>query len=128
MELLTGIFNSFLSLPLWVQVWVCGILVQVNVGAIAFLGEDYGKSICALAMLGMAPNLVLLLYGRGVTDSMAVSHTVFWLPLCGLLLFRLNASNQEPNPTYRRFLWILLLCNAFSLLFDTRDTYLFFTS
>ena len=121
MKLIADIWNSFRSMPLWVQVWVFAILVPVNSAAIFFLTQPLGWWVGVLAIGGMLPNLVMLGAMRGFSKGMALSHVVAWGPLVALVIPGLLAL-PDLAPAYRVFLWILLAVDLVSLGFDVVDT------
>ncbi|MXQ07750.1 hypothetical protein GQ651_07815 [Alphaproteobacteria bacterium GH1-50] len=106
-----AIWTSFCALPLWVRVWIAVVLVPVNLATVTLIGQPNGGLIAALAVAGLAPNLVLLLVQRGFSRAMAFSHLVFWTPLLVVLWPLLGAL----------FPTVLFAVNAVSLAFDLRD-------
>lgn len=60
------IWQSYRSLPLWVQIWVFGILVPVNSAAIFFVFQPSGLWVALLAIGAMLPNIPIMLYERGL--------------------------------------------------------------
>ncbi len=119
MKLFLDIWNSFRSLPLWVQFWMALILVPTNMAPLFFIDQPSGWLIAILAIIGMAPNIVIITMEKGFSKLMAFPHLLPWTILIGILIFaRPDGSNQ-----YQIVLWILLIINSISLLFDFPDAY-----
>jgi len=114
------IWHSFRGLPLWVQIWVAVILVPVNVLPLFFLDQPQGVLIAALAITGMALNLPIMIAARGMSGAMALPHLLCWIPLVIVVTGLLSAADTL-NPNYVRFLWLLLIVDVISLVFDARD-------
>lgn len=114
------IWNSFRHLPLWVQIWVAIILVPVNIAALFFVFEPYGLLVAALANGGMLPNLGIMVWERGFSATMALPHVVIWTPLV-LLVIWMILTDVTDDPAYRTFLWVLLVVDTLSLVFDFND-------
>ena len=121
-DLILDIWKSLRSMPLWVQVWMFGVLVPANIAAILFVGEPGGVLIAVLAISGLLPNGFFLIYDRGFSAKMAVSHLIFWIPLC-VILWPMIQGGEDIAPTYRWFLRSLFAINVFSLVFDVRDAW-----
>lgn len=111
------IWRSYRSLPLWVQIWVFGILVPVNSAAIFFVFQPSGQWVALLAIGAMLPNIPIMLYERGLSKMMALPHLIPW----SLLVVWLLTSMPQGSPAYTTYLWILLLVNTISLAFDFPD-------
>lgn len=114
------IWLSFRGLPLWVQIWVAVILVPVNLMPLFFLDQPQGVLIAALAIMGMALNLPIMMAARGMSRAMALPHILCWVPLVIVVAGMLTAT-ETLNPAYVRFLWLLLIVDVISLVFDMRD-------
>lgn len=115
-----AIWHSFRRLPLWVQIWVAGILVPVNLVSLAFWTAPFGWLVACLAVGGMLPNLAIMLRERGLSKRMAVPHLMVWGPLVGVLVWLLM-SGLPLSQDYARFLWLLLAVDGLSLAFDIPD-------
>ncbi len=111
------IWRSYRSLPLWVQIWVMGILVPVNSAAIFFIFQPSGIWIAILAIGAMLPNIPIMLYERGLSKMMALPHLLPW----SILVLWLLIAMPEGSPAYTSYLWILLVVDALSLVFDIPD-------
>ena len=112
------IWRSYRSLPLWVQIWVAGILVPVNMAALAFIYQPSGAWIALLAIGAMLPNIAIMLYERGLSKMMAWPHLLPW----GALVLWLAFAMPQGSAAYGAYLWILLAVDALSLAFDIPDT------
>ena len=75
-NLFIEIWNSFRALPLWVQLWMVVILMPINFASLFFLGEPQGGLIAFLAIFGMLPNMVIMIYDRGLSKLMAFPHLI----------------------------------------------------
>ena len=123
MNLLSELLKSFNQLPVWVRIWVCLILVPVNLATLAFIGMPSASLIAGLAMAGLIFNSIPMYLERGFTNAMALPHVIFWLPLIFVLSFQLFFSQLELPSEYHYFLLLLLSCNSFSLVFDIPDSF-----
>jgi hypothetical protein len=118
-------WQSFRSLPLWVQIWVAGILVPVNAAAFLML-DDTGAVWVAWAAIGvLATNVPIMLWERGMSKLMSAPHLVIWGPLQIALVLRLTGTlgAEEPGGRECLYLFIVLVVNAISLVFDALDTW-----
>jgi len=111
------IWRSFRALPLWVQIWVFGILVPVNSAAIFFLGEPGGIWVAVLAIGAMLLNAPVMLVERGFSKAMALPHLLPW----SLLVLWLVFFPPQWQGGAAGFLWLLLAVDSISLLFDYPD-------
>ncbi len=118
--MIVEIWQSFRRLPLWVQIWVAAILVPVNLAALLYLSAPNGMLVAALAVGGMAPNLIIMMRDHGFSRAMALPHLLIWTPLVILLISLLTGGAELPD-TYRQFLFLLLVVNLVSLAFDCGD-------
>lgn len=116
-NLFADIWHSFRSLPGWVQIWISFILVPVNMISLFFIQEPMGLWIAFLANVAMLPNLPVMLFERGFSRLMAWPHIIPWTVLVLLLLI------AKPSDTglYGAYLWVLLVVDLVSLMFDYPD-------
>ena len=114
-------WQSFRSLPFWVQVWVGGILVPVNAAAFLFLDTTAGIWTAVAAVLVMASNYPIMLACRGMSRLMSLPHLVIWFPLQLALLYRLVWG--EVAGAELAFILVILVINGVSLFFDTIDSW-----
>ena len=115
--LLFSIWQSFRAMPTWVQLWVGVILVPVNAASLFFINQPSGRWIALLAVLGMLPNLFVMIFERGFSKLMALPHLIPWTILVVMLLFAV----PDVSGPYRVYLWILLATDLFSLVLDYPD-------
>lgn len=116
------IWQSFRSLPLWVQIWVALILVPVNMASLFFLTEAKGVLIAVLAIGGMLPNLFIMMAERGFSKTMALPHLAIWTPL--VIIIALWMKNGGPDAQFfPLYLWVLMVVNVISLIFDYKDAW-----
>ncbi len=114
---LLEIYKSFRALPLWVQVWMLAWLVPVNLASLYFLSEPLGVWIALLAILGMAPNVLIVLRERGFSKLMALPHILPWTALVAIVVL----ARPEQPALYVGYLVLLAATNFISLLFDYPD-------
>jgi len=114
-------WHSFRSLPLWVQVWVAGILVPVNAAAFFFLDTPTGQWTALAAVLVMATNWPIMVWEQGMSRLMSVPHLIIWLPLEVALLYRLQAPELAQSELI--LAWVIVAINGISLVFDALDTW-----
>jgi len=119
MQLLHDIWMGFCDLPVWVRVWVAGILVPVNLASVVFIGQPWGVVVAVLAVDGMFPNLIILLKTRAFGKEMAVSHLIFWTPM---LIVILAIDHSIISSGFQTYLFVLFAVDAVSLCFDIGDT------
>ena len=113
------IWRDFSALPLWVQGWVMVVLLPVNFAPLAFLDQPGAWRVAALALGGIAPNIVIMFVKRGFPSSMAIPHLIFWLPLIAVLGWLINQG--QGTDAWLTALWLLLVVDVISLGFDARD-------
>ncbi|MBL1434736.1 MAG: hypothetical protein COB08_000845 [Rhodobacteraceae bacterium] len=115
--MILDIWRSYRSLPIWVQIWVFGILVPVNSAAVFFIFQPFGVWVALLAIGAMLPNIAIMLYERGLSKMMALPHLLPW----SLLVFWLLIAMPQGSATYIAYLWVLLVVDTISLAFDIPD-------
>ncbi len=113
------IWRSFRALPLWVQIWVAGILVPVNLASALFWPSPYGLLVTLLAIGGMTPNLLIMVWERGLSKMMALPHLLIWIPLVMFLAFIL--ATDQISGSFRTYVILLLVVDGISLAFDIPD-------
>jgi hypothetical protein len=118
--MILAIWRSFRALPSWVQVWVAGILVPVNMIAAIFYTAPNGVLIAVLAIGAMALNGVIMLIERGFSKAMALPHVLIWTPMVFLIVWMQQSGAVDG--IYAQFLWLLLVVDLISLGFDFKDT------
>ena len=118
------IWRSYRSLPLWVQVWVGGILVPANAAAFALTNTPSGHWAAWAAAFVVATNVPIMWMEQGMSKLMSVPHLVAWIPLQAFLLLRLTGA-AGPTPLGQAELALaalLLVVNGISLAFDAVDS------
>jgi len=120
MQLLTDVWQSFRAMPVWVQIWVAGILVPVNSAGLLFLDTRAGQVTVVLGLGAMLANTVLLLVQRGFSKAMALPHILPWTGLVIWLAFVLSGDGIASGGL-RTYLGILLVVDVISLVFDYID-------
>lgn len=119
MQRLSDIYLNYRSLPIWVQIWVFGILVPVNAASIFFVAQPSGIWIAFLAISAMLINVPVMIVEKGFSKTMALSHLPLWTPLVLWLIF----ARPEGSEAYQTYLWILLVVDIISLGFDYPDAW-----
>ena len=124
MDRMADIWRSWRSLPLWVQIWVAGILVPVNVLPFFLLESTVGQAGALAALLVLVTNGPLMWVYRGMNKVLSIPHLIAWGPLVIYLLmllsesgFRADASRMELGLAA-----LLLAINGISLMFDVVDS------
>ena len=95
------------------------ILVPANLASLAFLDQPLGGLVAFLAVIGMAPNVVIMFVERGFGKTMAIPHLLPWTALVLLILF----ARPEGSAAYATYLWIVLVVDVISLLFDYPESW-----
>lgn len=93
------------------------ILAPTNIVSLLFLDKLMGKWVALLAVGGLVPNLVIVVYERGFSKRLAIPHIIFWTFLVGFLVF----AKPEFSGIDCRFLRTLLAVDDISLIFDYPD-------
>ena len=119
------IWSSFRRLPLWVQIWIAALLVPVNMLSLAFVGHASGFLVALLAIGGMAPNAGFMIYERGLSRAMSLSHLVFWTPLIVVIIGIFRGPSDLALP-FSAYLIVLLGVDLISLAFDIPDSWRWF--
>ena len=115
------LYQSFLSLPVWVKIWMLGILIPVNMIGLLFLGHEVGVWIAILGLAGMIPNLFVMYFEKAFSKTMAVSHIIPWTALVIYLGLKL-AKGEVPEGNIYYAVWAVLIVDSISLLFDYKET------
>lgn len=121
---LQHIWHSYRSLPLWVQVWVGGILVPVNALSFLALHSPTGQWAASAALFVVATNAPIMWVEQGMSKLMSVPHLIAWLPLQVALLARLvgHLGTTPLQPFEMPLILALLATNGISLVFDAIDS------
>ena len=121
---LSVVWISWRALPVWVQVWVAGVLVPVNTAAFFLTGTWTGMAAAIAAIFVVVTNIPIMLYEGGMSRLMAVPHLFAWIPLSIFIVGRLQNLFGGPVMGKTEFIFALLLLvvNGISLVFDAIDT------
>jgi len=122
---LVTIWRSYRSLPLWVQVWVGGILVPVNAAAFALVDTPSGHWAAWAAVFVVATNVPIMWVEQGMSKLMSVPHLVAWVPLQAFLACRLTGTVGAQPVAHAEIMLAaaLLTVNGISLAFDALDSF-----
>lgn len=118
------IWHSYRSLPLWVQIWVGGILVPVNALSFLLLHSPTGQWAAWAALFVVGTNVPIMWMEHGMSKLMSVPHLIAWLPLQVALLARLvgHLGATPLQPFEMPLILALLATNGISLVFDAIDS------
>jgi hypothetical protein len=124
LDRLLTIWRSYRSLPLWVQVWVGGILVPANAAAFALTDTPSGHWAAWAAAFVVATNVPIMWMEQGMSKLMSVPHLVAWIPLQVFLALRLTGAAGSAPLEQAEFVLalMLLVVNGISLAFDALDS------
>ena len=124
MDRLNDIWRSLRSLPLWVQIWVAGILVPVNVLPFFLLDTRVGVAGALAALVVVATNGPLMWIYRGMNKVLSIPHLIAWGPLEIYLLMLLAGSGfrAEAGALELGLAVLLVVVNGISLAFDVMDS------
>jgi hypothetical protein len=121
---ISAVWRSWLSLPIWVQIWVGVILVPVNVAAFFMVHTPTGKAAAIAAIFVVLTNVPIMLYEGGMSRLMAMPHLIAWIPLSIYIIARILvfSSSSAMGKSELIFAIIILVVNGISLIFDAMDT------
>ena len=124
MDRMNDIWRSLRSLPAWVQIWVVGILVPVNVLPFFLLDTRVGMAAALAALFVAATNGPLMWIYRGMNKVLSIPHLIAWAPLEIYLLMLLADSGfrAEAGDVELGLAVLLLIINGISLVFDVIDS------
>ena len=124
MDRMADIWRSWRSLPLWVQIWVAGILVPVNVLPFFLLESAVGQAGALAALLVLVTNGPLMWVYRGMNKVLSIPHLIAWGPLVIYLLMLLSESGFRADASMMELglAALLLAINGISLMFDVVDS------
>lgn len=115
------LYQSFLSMPTWVKIWMVGILVPVNMLGLLFLDQEIGLWIAILGLAGMIPNMFVMYFEKAFSKTMAVSHIIPWTILVVYLAIKL-IKGEVPDGNIYYVVWAVLIVDIISLLFDYKES------
>lgn len=123
MQRLEVIWNSLRSLPLWVQIWVAGILVPVNMLPFFFLETRAGVAGSLAALFVVATNVPLMWRYGGMNKVLSIPHLFAWVPLTLYLVLLLADDSYRSGMSGGETIMVslLLAINGISLMFDVVD-------
>lgn len=118
-------WQSFRSLPVWVQVWVGLILVPSNAAAFFLLDYWSGRMAAFAALIVVSTNIPIMIIAGGMSKLMAMPHLLAWLPLQVALFLRLtgHVGGLPLSITEQTLAYLLLIVNGVSLIFDSIDSW-----
>ncbi len=119
--ILARIFKSLFSMPVWVIVWMCLVLIPVNLSGFFFLGFESGIWVALLGAGALGVNTIILFLNGGFSKVLAIPHLVLWGPLQLILLYRYVAA-PDVSSTEQAYVLVVLIVNGISLAFDVFDT------
>ena len=112
-------FIELIRQPLWVSLWVL-FLMLVNMASLAFWQE----AVAQLILLNFLASAMLMmgLYARfGFTKILGLGH-VPWIPLLAYMIIQIPAAETS----FKRYLLVLSVSMAISLVLDTIDVWNYF--
>ncbi len=117
------IWVSFCSLPLWVQIWVAGVLVPLNAYAFLMLDTPAGRWTAVAAFFVAATNVPIMVACCGMNRAMSIPHLVAWIPLeISLVTLLLSGRIVFSDPGFI-FTVTVVVVNGISLVFDAVDSW-----
>ncbi|HEY8585673.1 MAG TPA: hypothetical protein VIL60_02980 [Rhodanobacter sp.] len=119
------IWDSFRSLPRWVQAWVGLILIPANVLPFFLLDSWSGRAAALAALFVVATNVPIMWAASGVSRAMSLPHLLAWIPLEIALVLRLSnlVGTVPPTEAEVALAVLLLIVNGVSLVFDVLDSW-----
>ena len=114
-------FIELIQQPLWVSLWVL-VLMLVNMASLAFWRE----AVAQLILMNFLASAMLMmgLYSRfGFTKILGLGH-VPWIPLLAYVVKQIPAAEAS----FKRYLLVLSVSMAISLVLDTIDVWNYFRS
>lgn len=120
-----SIWVSFRALPLWVQIWVLGILAPVNAIAFFLTNTPIGKATALAALFVVLTNGPIMWVEKGMSRLMSVPHLIAWIPLEIYLIVHLFQGASISIDT--GYAVLVLVVNGISLIFDGLDSWRWIT-
>ena len=112
-------FVDLMRQPLWVFLWVLFLMI-VNMASVVFWHEAIAQLIFVTFL--MSAMLMMGLYARyGFEKILGLGH-VPWVPLLAYIVVQIPSSEVS----FKRYLMILSVSIAISLVFDTVDAWRYF--
>jgi hypothetical protein len=117
MHSIMGFMASIWQMPWYWRIWVA-LLMLVN-GFVPFLFFESIESMVVLMVFALAAMTQMLIYhSKGFVRLLGAGH-LYWIPMLGWLLFRLNEGLV--SETMLGWIVSVLLLNTVSLLIDLAD-------
>jgi len=125
MRALQASWQSFRSLPAWVQIWVGLILVPANALPFFLLNTWAGAAGAIAAIVVIATNGPIMLWYQGMNRALSLPHLLAWIPLEVALILRAlgMAGSGSPAGAEMTLIVVLLIINGISLVFDALDSW-----
>ena len=115
--------SSVWSTPLWLRVWLLGVLFPVFVASLCFVRRSREARFAAggfvLSHLPMATGLF-----EATVGSVGLIHLVCWSP--ALIVLARRRASVDPATPFGLWVHAMLAVIAISLVFDARDALGFF--
>lgn len=112
-------FIELMQQPLWVSLWVL-FLMLINMASFAFWQE----AVAQLILINFLASAMLMmgLYSRyGFTKILGLGHFP-WIPLLAYVVTQISAAEAS----FKRYLLVLSISMAISLVLDTIDVWNYF--
>lgn len=118
-----SLWQSFQRLPLWVRLWMAGVLIPVNMLSLLFLQYPSARMVAVAAVLALGSNMWLLYRHAGFNRLMAVPHLLVWGPLQAILVIYLMTNASLISLAEVMYVSLVLSANGISLCFDLLDSW-----
>ncbi len=113
-------FVELVRQPVWIPIWVLFLMI-VHIASVGFWHEPVARLIFANFL--MSAMLMMGLYSRfGFEKILGLGH-ISWIPVLVYLLTQIPTA----EPAFKRYLLVLSVSIAISLVFDTIDVWKYFT-
>lgn len=113
-------FVELVRQPVWIPIWVL-FLTIVHIASVGFWHEPVARLIFANFL--MSAMLMMGLYSRfGFEETLGLGH-IPWIPMLVYVLTQISTA----EPAFKRYLLVLSVSIAISLVFDTIDVWKYFT-
>lgn len=117
------LWQSFRRLPLWVQLWMAGLLLPINLASLFLLHYPSAQWIALSAVIVVGSNMLLMYLYGGFSRLLAVPHLLIWGPLQVMLLMYLAQSGEPLATGEVLYVSLVLVVNGISLVFDLIDAW-----
>lgn len=114
-------FVDLMKQPVWVPVWVFFLMI-INVASVGFWHEPLAKLIFIAFMISAM--LIMGLYSRfGFEKILGLGH-ILWIPLLAHIVMLI----PSVEASFKKYLLVLSVSIAISLVIDVVDVWKYFTS